>query len=99
MICSSESWRSRYVSAVNWHTWFAWFPVRLTTPPSYPTVKVWLQNVQRRAKGWSLLDGDGPPIYEYRLPRYAEFDESVWCDVCDRPIEPAYGCGGHEEGA
>ena len=50
----------------NWNIWFAWFPVIIGYTSEHRTIKVWLQNVERKG---TYHDGYCEPdyvIYEYR---------------------------------
>jgi hypothetical protein len=34
----------------NWHLWFAWYPVVLSSTPEGRSIKAWLQYVERKGK-------------------------------------------------
>ncbi|MEA1980841.1 MAG: hypothetical protein U9N54_07705 [candidate division Zixibacteria bacterium] len=55
-------WRVRKPKAKSrlkrqWHTWFAWYPVRVPTKGRMSGMhKVWLQKVQRKGKSYFIYD-------------------------------------------
>lgn len=51
----------RYERLRNWHTWFAWYPVRIADG-----ICVWWEYVERINTGPACLDGWDE--WEYRLP-------------------------------
>lgn len=60
MIYKSESGNTQAERLMQWHSWFAFFPVRIGEH------KVWLEFVERRAKEASW-DGYGGIIWEYKF--------------------------------
>lgn len=59
-------WQKRDQKIFTWHKWFAWYPIDMGTTDHdnnyYFTKVVWLETVERRAKGyWSGFN------WEYRL--------------------------------
>lgn len=55
--CSTKVDRNK-----SWHTWFAWYPVRIDQ-----VTCVWLERVERRGQLEYLYDGTEYWEYEYRL--------------------------------
>jgi len=45
-------WKSRKTSKENWHTWFAWYPVKVLNYDSEELEWVWLEKVLRIGRSY-----------------------------------------------
>jgi hypothetical protein len=73
LLTAAERQEIKDTSRRQWHKWFAWYPVRLTT--DCHEVR-WLENVYRVGK--SSYDGDGGTYWSWR---YADNSFDVLRDV------------------
>ena len=55
-----ETWLEKRKRLAQWHSWFAWYPVRVA-----PHDCRWLEKVQRKGSYWACY-GDAGWSWEYR---------------------------------
>lgn len=55
------TWQERKEKLCDWHSWYAWYPVRVG-----PRECRWLERVERKGEYWFAIGGSGW-TWEYRV--------------------------------
>lgn len=65
-----KSLKQRHAAKIEWHKWFAWFPVRCGSSRYESTVIRWLEVVERKHDGTDIYYGMAFVYRKLELSRY-----------------------------